>query len=154
MTHILSAYLPNFRIGNDYLYNGSISTIEQRRGIRSESFTGYVTPYIGFCFKRKMAVFFCDSEKIFIDYGTGAAELIPSGTKVYNFIFWRKIIFQTSDGQSNLKVFTPPWRYLLNDGMFPEDIEPVIHLIEMFTNPTERVRFITRFTTGQWPEET
>ncbi|MFH2044114.1 MAG: hypothetical protein ABIK92_03090 [Pseudomonadota bacterium] len=72
---------------------------------------------------------------------------------MFGAIFWRKIGFFTSAGPASIKVHTPPWRYLGNDGMFPEDVEPVIHLIKTLTHSTKRIPFIAKLTTGKWPDE-
>lgn len=144
---VLHEYLPNSVRGGRYTYNGSRLT---RFEETTDSFRGYAVPFLHFNFKRQVAVFFCADARLFMDLGAGPAELAPQPASVSGIAFWRKVHVQTATDLVTVDVFTPPFRYLANDGMFPEDIEPIVHLLKVLTHAQDRERFIRKFTTDAW----
>lgn len=149
-------YGPNFSgLGRLHTYNGrettfTGSTINDEPSTRTY---GYLVPFLDHSLQRRKAVLFGDGEKVFIDLEKGATEILPSGRFVVNGIFWRKLRIDTPHGFLSFWVFTPPTRYLGNDGQYPEDVEPIVHLLQTFSSATDRHRFVTYFATGKWPEQ-
>ena len=144
---VLHEYLPNHARSGRYTYDGSHLT---RFEEPTDLFGGYAVPFLHFSMKRKVAVFFAADAKLFMDLGSGPTELIPQPASVSGMAFWRKVHVQTASGPVVIDVFTPPFRYLGNDGMFPEDIEPMVHLLKALTHMQDREKFIRKFTTGSW----
>jgi hypothetical protein len=112
---------------------------------------GYLFPFRDFSLKRKLVVTFGNDKSIFIDVGVGAVELATDDVLVRWGPFWRKVAVPTTTGVTEIKVFTPPTRYLTNDGMFPEDVEPLVHMLGKLCDSEKRERFLFHFNTGKWP---
>ena len=150
---LLHEYAPNHSGGRLFRYDGQ--RVEEDRSIALSSdrvFNGYLVPYRESLTIKRSAVIFGREGKIYIDLSDGAHELLQAQAVIKHRLFGRTIEIQTSAGPREIKVFTPIWRHLTNDGMFPEDVEPLVHLMIELTNASSRSRFVFRFENGKWPE--
>jgi hypothetical protein len=150
---LLHEYRPNHSAGRLFRYDGQ--RVEEDRSIALSSqraFNGYLVPYWESLATKRSVIIFGREGKLYIDISGGAHELLPVHAAIRNRIFGRTIEIHTSAGPRKLKVFTPFWRYLTNDGMFPEDVEPLVHLMRELTDASSRLRFVFRFENGKWPE--
>jgi len=151
---LLHEYGPNHSGGgNRHVYENGVILPFDSSARDAAGFTkfGYLFPFRDFSLKRKSVVAFGNDRSIFIDVGGGAAELAISKVLVRWGPLWRKILVPTTTGEIEIKVFTPPTRYLANDGMFPEDVEPLVHMLDKLCDSEKRERFLFRFNTGNWP---
>jgi hypothetical protein len=148
----LHEYRPNQQKGGAWSYTGSIDGLRRLPdSANRDSFQGYLVPYRSGLEMNQLVIAGVNGS-IHIDTGSGLVELLPTPIRVGLNPLWRPIELRTSKGYQTIHVSTPPWRYLLNDGMFPEDVEPAVHLLEKMTTET-RHRFLAKFTTGKWPDE-
>ena len=134
-----------------WIYEGALHSLKQLRAPHDpEAIKGYVVPYRNGMSRRRL-VFAGVDDAMHVDIGEGLVKLLPIPAEIGSNSLWRAIKFQTSAGSHCIHVTTPFWRYLLDDGMFPEDVEPVVHLMGKMTD-SRRERFLTKFMTGKWPE--
>jgi hypothetical protein len=146
----LVEYPPNASRAPACRYDGrAVVRLNREMGL-SERFHGYAVPYRDFGLRRRLVVVFARDGKLFIDLGKGPVELLPQPASITGAVFWHWIQVHTSAGPASLDVFTAPHRHLTNDGMFPEDVEPILDLMRKMSDQHERQRYIRVFTTGSW----
>jgi len=149
----LLEYLPNYPASVPACrYDGRSVTSLKRQIGTGEIFQGYAVPYRDYKFRKRVAVVFAKEGKIFVDVGSGPAELLPQPASITGMTLWHEIQAQTSNGPLVIRVFTPPHRHLVNDGMFPEDVEPIVHLLQQLSDESNRQRYLRKFTSGSWGE--
>ena len=149
----LLEYLPNYPGSSPACSYDGAQIVRLKREIGSgEVFQGYAVPYRDYRLRERVVALFAKASKLFVDVGTGAVELLPRSATTTGMALWREVRVDTSNGSLLLQVFTPPHRYLLNDGRFPEDVEPIIHLLRQLTDESCRHRYIRKFSTGYWGE--
>jgi hypothetical protein len=150
---LLHEYGPNHSGGRSFRYNGRHAEVDDSIALTSDrSFHGYLIPYWESLAARRTAVVFAREGKLYLDLSDGAVELLPVPADIRHRLVGRTIAVHTSAGLKEIKVFTPAWRHLTNDGMFPEDVEPIVHLMRELTDKSTRARFIYRFENGKRPE--
>jgi hypothetical protein len=151
---LLHEYAPNHRgSGRRHVYeNGEISPFNSSVHDAS-GFTkfGYLFAFRDFSLNRRSVAAFGTDRSIFVDVGLGARELAIGEVIVQWGPFWRKVAVPTTTGVVEIKIFTPPTRHVANDGMFPEDVEPLVHMLSKLCDSEKRERFLFHFNTGKWP---
>jgi len=80
--------------------------------------------------------------------GRGKIRFGPLG-----FYFKTFAVTSVRHATVEIKVFTPATRYLANNGMFPEDVEPLVHMLSKLCDSEKRERFLFHFNTGKWPSK-
>jgi hypothetical protein len=150
---LLYEYLPNNRDGGCFIYSGSLSSVLPTGGDKYKSRSVFLVPYRGFDMKKRhMAIFGLD-QSMYLDVGNGPSKIIDCSGPVTGALFWHTVSVKTTDGVWIAKVFTHPLRYLENDGMFSEEVEPITHLIPAMANPPERERWLAVLLKGANPAE-
>jgi hypothetical protein len=150
---LLHEYGPNQSGGRLFRYNGHQVELDESISLTSDrAFQGYLVPYWESLAKRRTAIVFARDRKLYLDLSSGAVELLPEAAVVRHRLIGRTITVHTSAGLKEIKVFTPAWRHLTHDGMFPEDVEPIVHLMRELTDENSRERFIFLLGNGGWPE--
>jgi hypothetical protein len=153
---LLYEYGPNHSgRGRRHVYDGGVISPFDSSMRDASDFTkfGYLFPFRDFSLKHKSVAAFGNNRSIFIDAGAGAAELVIGEVIVRWGPFWRIVVVPTTTGVVEIKVFTPPTRYLGNDGMFPEAVEPSVHMLSQLCDSEKRERFLFHFNTGKWPSK-
>ena len=143
----LYTYRPNHRKGGYVLYGGNLGELVELGHERRVGAFGYLLPFRDFGFGLRSAAVFESEGKIYVDLGGGPEELVLSGASVSGVLFWKKVTFHTLGGERTVNVLTQPFRYLENDGMFPADVEPIVHVLCRISNPDGAAHYIDLWAT-------
>ena len=150
---VLHEYGPNHAGGRAFRYCGGQVEPDDSLVLNSRhAFQGYLIPYWESPFNKQVAVVYACDGKLYLDLSSDPVELLPVRAEIRHRLTGRTIAVHTSAGIKEINVFTPFWRRLSNDGMFPEDVEPIVHLMRALTDASGRTRFLYRFEHGRWPE--
>ena len=152
---LLYEYRPNGAgPGRQFYYSGRLEKLlEGPRELTTGARRGYLVRFRSGLLDRRSIALFGEGESIRIDDGSGPADLLPIPATIASHGLKKRVTVQTPVGARVIQVFTPPWRYFLNDGVVPEDVEPIVRLLADLTDSDSRQRFVTYFTSGNWPED-
>lgn len=95
-----------------------------------QSIIGYIFFFFSWKFKTEFCVIFPHNESLFLFHKNTYIEIERNSVQIKKILFWSIItIKKGNDLPIFIKLFTPPYRWLFNDGMFPEAIEPLIDFL-------------------------
>ncbi|MFZ2633189.1 MAG: hypothetical protein WA081_08285 [Desulfosalsimonadaceae bacterium] len=155
VTMLICEYLPNNQSNSRfYEYNEELSTVGaiDRTSLNDPKIHGWLIRFKDITLKNNTLIIFGKENKIFIDFGNGpknfsSKEISMNFRRYFNLLFL-KYIDNKNFTKNKFVIFTPPWRYLFNDGMFPEDVEPIYAVARMLNIKSERVRLEKELTDG------
>lgn len=96
----------------------------------SQNIIGYIFFFFSWKLKTDSCAIFPHDESLYLFHNNTFIEIEKNSVQIKKFLFWRIItIKKGSNLPIFIKLFTPPYRWLSNDGMFPETVEPLIDFL-------------------------
>lgn len=149
---IIYNYKPNgFGSDDYYSYSGDVKSIRKLSGPPGAPTNGWLINCWGFFFKRLNFVFFGENGQIFLDCPHGVFNCSSNDVSIrYRKIF--NILFVNISMLNKFKVkyiiYIPMSRFIFNDGMFPEDVEPLYDVLKRINDPFEHRRLANLLSSG------
>lgn len=131
-----------------YSYSGCLKTVVKKKRKGGSGINGWLFNYFDFGFGKHSCVIFGREQMIFIDYGCGPKNLSDGQFEIYQkrWVMFVKQGIRFNNGEVvSLDAFVPPWRYLSNDGMFPDEVEPLYSVLKRINGSEEERHGIEKF---------
>jgi hypothetical protein len=149
----LYQYKPN-GYGEDvfFRYDGRPSSLEEIPAGAVSRVRGWVLPFVGMAMRRHRMIVFGDRGSIYIDTGEESFKVSDADIRVSIIQMSPLSRLRLTKGLDKVLferwVLTPPWRYLFNDGSFPEDVEPVCAVFHMLADHVKRAELAVSLSKG------
>lgn len=139
---ILFSYKPNDCGPEEYYsYDNDLKTLQLIKKSSICTTNGWVIDFRDIKGIKNRIVVFGENNNIFFDVGEGPLNY-SSGELQVTYKKWINILYISYYKRNVLIkdfiIFISPWRYLLNDGMFPDDVEPLYAVIKKLQDKEER----------------
>jgi len=148
MRKVLLSIAPNMH-GPDrwYAYEGNPDSLQEIQEPSDERPDGWLVAFRDVRLARHRVVVFAENDQVFLDVGRGPRNVSAGEVRLVirrlPLLSLTRLIEPESDGAQRFAVFTPPWRYLTNDGMFfPEGVCPFSDCMQMLSDEQGRRRLL------------
>ncbi|MFW1837185.1 MULTISPECIES: hypothetical protein [Acinetobacter] len=109
---------------------------------KKEKLLGFYFTFYTWSLQKKEAALFIYNNIFILFYQKEYIKITPNNIKINSLLNFKKISINLPLSQTIvIKIFTPPFRYLNNDGSFPEMVEPFSATLEsILNNYTQKIR--------------
>ena len=128
-----------------FLYDGDLARVVPAPNDRRAR--GYYMRYSDMR-RTRAAVLFGHGGQLYLDLGEGPFNIDDADIRVRRRLNFKKVQIQAPGRRFETWIHTPIWRYLTNDGQFPEEVEPFIETLDDLRNPEQRMRQARRMSEG------
>ncbi len=113
------------------LTNKQLLKISQEEALANpQNILGYMMYFLSWRFEQQYCAIFIYEDCFWIFYNNNFIKIKEQSIKIKQILPFKTAYINKDDHNPLiLEVFTPPYRWLFNDGMFPEEVEPLIDFL-------------------------
>jgi len=140
---LLYECLPNHKMGSIYSYNEESGNLAIINGSKVKGkINGWLVSFRDFSLRKHIVIIFAKNNHIFVDFGRGARnfyneEIVVKFHKIVNLLYLKVHLIKEGIIDKYI-ILIPPWRYFFNDGMFPDEVEPVYGIFKDLNDKEQR----------------